>query len=55
METRQLNAEQSLQLKSLSEQLHNVNPEQLEKLLLKMIEIAHTIEKNTSKNLRQFN
>jgi uncharacterized membrane protein required for colicin V production len=52
MEAKQLNAEQSLQLKPLSEQLQNVSQEQLQKLLLKMIEIAHNIE-NTPKNLQK--
>lgn len=55
METKQLNAEQSLQLQTLSEQLQNLSQEQLQKLLLKMIAIAHTIEKSTPKNLQQSN
>lgn len=54
MEVKQLNSEQSLQLKPLSEQLHNVSQEQLQNLLLKLVEIAHTIE-NTSKNLQNSN
>ncbi len=52
MEAKQFNSEQSLQLKPLSEQLQDVNQEQLQKLLFKMIEIAYSIE-NTPKNLQK--